>query len=86
MSMLSPNAFIELECEGKSYKELLVIRDELLDGIYAFEEGNISPEAKMICPSPDVIYQMDLDYLGELCKLISETYRKEVNGDDDEDA
>lgn len=76
--MISPESFIEFECKGKSYKELLKIRDGLLEEIYAFENGNISPEARMIDPSPEVVYQMNLKYLGELCKLISETYNQEV--------
>lgn len=78
MSMISPDSFIKTECEGKSYKELLKIREELLEEIYAFERGSISPESRMICPSPEVVYQMNLEYLGELCKLISNTYNTEV--------
>lgn len=77
MSMISPDTFIDLRCKGKTYKELLEIRDELLDEIYAFENGNISPEARMIMPSPEVRYQVNLEYLGELCKLISEAYNNE---------
>lgn len=84
MSMISPNGFIEFECKGKTYKELLEIRDELLMGIYDFENGRISSEAKMIQPSPEVMYQMDLEYLGELCKLISETYNLEARSRDEE--
>ncbi|MBR3564142.1 MAG: hypothetical protein IKN92_05065 [Clostridia bacterium] len=76
--MISPESFIEFECKGKSYKELLKIRDELLESVYDFEKGRISSEEKMIMPSPEVVYQMNLEYLGELCKLISETYNKEV--------
>lgn len=82
--MISPEAYIELECKGKSYTELLKMRDELLEDIYAFEKDQISPEAKMINPSPEVIYQMNLEYLGALCKLISETYNTEVVWKDEE--
>ncbi len=78
MSMISPEAFIEFECKDKSYKELLKIREELLKSIHDFENSDISQEAMLICPSPDVVYQMNLEYLGELCKLISETYNREV--------
>ena len=74
---ISPNTFIDHRCKGKAYKELLKIRDELLDEIYAFENGNISPEARMIMPSSEVRYQVNLEYLGELCKLISEVYNNE---------
>lgn len=76
--MISPESFIEFECKGKSYKELLKIRDEILASVYDFENGRISSEEKMIMPSPEVKYQMNLEYLGVLCKLISETYNQEV--------
>lgn len=85
MSMISPGTFIEFECKGKSYKELLKMRDELLEEIYAFENGNVSLEARMMCPSPEVVYQMNLEYLGELCKLISDTYNSEVVWKDEEE-
>ena len=78
MSMISPGTFIEFECKGKSYKELL-------EEIYAFENGKISPEERMVCPSPEVVYQMNLEYLGELCKLISDTYNSEVVWKDEEE-
>lgn len=29
-------------------------------------------------PSPDVMYQMNLDYLSALCKFMSEKYNKEI--------
>ena len=76
--MISPESFIEFECKGKSYKELLKIRDELLASVCDFENGRFSSEEKMIMPSPEVKYQMNLEYLGVLCKLISETYSREV--------
>ena len=79
MSMISPKSFIEFECKGKSYKELIEIRNELLEEIHAFEEGNIDPEDVFMLPSPETVYSMNLEYLGELCKLISETYDDEVN-------
>ena len=83
MSMISPKAFIELECKGKTYKELLKIRDELLKSILDYEKGKISPEEWDILPSPEAIYQNDLECLGELCMLISETYNKEQNSEEE---
>ena len=77
MSMISPETFIEFECKGKSYKELLKIRDDLLRDVRAFEKGKTSSEITMH-PSPEVIYQVHLEYLGELCKLIAEKYNSEV--------
>ena len=85
MSMISPETFIEHICNGKSYKELLKMRDELLEDIYAFENGDIAPSDRMICPSPEVIYQMDLEYLSALCMLIEETYCNEVVWKDEEE-
>ncbi len=81
MSMISPKAFIELECKGKTYKELLKIRDELLKSILDFENDKISPGKWNILPGPETIYQSDLECLGELCMLISETYNKERNSE-----
>ena len=77
MSMISPESFIEFECKDKSYKELLKTRDSLIREVRAFEKGKTSSEI-MMDPSPEVIYQMNLEYLGELCKLISEKYNTEV--------
>lgn len=78
MSMISPQSFIEYECKGKTYKELLEIRDRLLEEICAFENGDIDPEDIFVYPSPETVYQMDLEYLGELCRLISDRYGEEV--------
>lgn len=40
----------------------------------------------MIHPSPEVFYQCNLEYLGELCKLISEKYNQEyIWGEEDEE-
>ena len=83
MSMISPKAFIEFECKGKTYKELLKIRDELIKNILDYESGNTSPEDWNTLPSPDTIYQSDLECLGELCMLISETYSKERNSEEE---
>ncbi|MBR2740251.1 MAG: hypothetical protein IKD87_06240 [Oscillospiraceae bacterium] len=37
-----------------------------------------------ILPSPETVYEMNLEYLGELCKLISETYAEETAKEDEE--
>ena len=74
--MISPELYIE-QYNDLTYKELLAIRDELLDEIRAFENGSIPEEAKMIMPSPDTIYQCNLEYLSEVCALLVEKYREE---------
>lgn len=74
--MISPASYIDSQKE-KKYKELLEERNKLLSDIYKFENDNIKNSGLIIDPSPEVIYQCDLMYLGELCKLISEKYNKE---------
>lgn len=74
--MISPELYVE-ELKDKSYKDLLKKREELLEKIYIFENGKIDEKEFMLKPSPDVKYQMHLEYLGELCKLIAEKYREE---------
>ena len=84
MSMISPKTFIELECKGKTYKELTKIRDELIKDIFEFEKGKMTAQDYRILPSPETVYEMNLEYLGELCKLISETYAEETAKEDEE--
>ena len=73
--MISPEEFIE-EYKNKSYAELLPIRDELLEEIRAFENHTYDPEMDMFHPSPEVIYQCNLEYMGKLCELISKKYNQ----------
>jgi len=83
--MISPQSFVE-SYKNKSYKELLPVRDKLMKEIRAFERRTYNPELVMISPSPEVIYQCNLLYLGELCALIAEKYNQEfIWGDADEE-
>ena len=75
--MISPEYFIKSQCRGKTYAELLEIREELLEEIREFENRIEEVEKVLMCPSPEVIYQMNLQYLGKLCELIAETYNEE---------
>lgn len=74
--MISPNGFVE-ELKDKPYKELLKERDKLIRQIRAFEKDKVPESEYSICPSSEVVYQMNLQYLGELCNLIAEKYNKE---------
>ena len=74
--MISPNCYIE-DQKDKSYKQLLKEREELLKAIYSFENEEIEQGEMFYSPSPEVVYQMNLEYLGELCKLISKKYNEE---------
>ena len=87
--MISPEFFIE-QYKDKRYEELLPVRDNLLEEIRAFENRTYDPELDSWRPSPDVIYQFNLEYLGKLCELIAEKYRQECDEEeydeeDDED-
>lgn len=74
--MISPDSAI-LEVQDMSYKKLLAKRDEVLEDIYAFEQGKLPKEAFLIDPSPDAFYQWNLEYLGLLCKLIADKFEDE---------
>lgn len=79
--MISPETFISLY-KNKSYHELLKIRESLLNDIYTFESikpGDVVDDVELIEPSEDVVYQSNLEYLAELCKLIAKKYRQEVD-------
>ena len=78
--MLSPCNFIH-EYKDADYPELMKIRDRLVKDILEFERkemaGDRSGEEWQICPSPEVRYQMHLEYLAALCKLMQERYNTE---------
>jgi hypothetical protein len=82
--MISPEMYLA-EHEDKKYKDLLPERDRLVKAILEFENKTYDPELDGMCPAPEVFYQMNLQYLGKLCELISEKYNKEYvwgEGDD----
>ena len=83
--MISPECYIE-ELKGKTYKQLIEERNELIKDIFEFEEkemaGNRSGEEWLICPSPEVVYQSNLEYLSKLCEYMQQRYNKKyVHGD-----
>ena len=73
MSMISPNVFVK-PLEDEPYEKLLSIRDELMQDILDFEAHRDEPKVHDIYPTPETRYQMNLEYLGELCKLIADKY------------
>ncbi len=76
MTMISPQNYIEKQ-KDKSYEELVKERDRLIRDVRYFEK-HIKELTENVCihPSPDVKYQVHLDYLGELCKLISDKFNE----------
>ena len=82
--MASPDEFA-LDLEGKSYQELRKGREELVKAVESFErerlehaeEGCALPGEMHIDPGPDVQYQMNLEYLAQVCEMLSEQFNRE---------
>ncbi len=81
--MISPGGYID-ELRDADYNTLIEERDQLIEAIAEFERkekaGDRSGEEWRILPSPEVQYQMNLQYLSEVCKLM---YEKYMEGKDD---
>lgn len=82
MSMISPETFAH-EHADKTYEELIEIRNDLFNDIKRFEatprnEGS----GFIICPGPDVVYQMNHEYLSKICWLIVQKFQKEQELED----
>ncbi len=75
--MISPGGYIE-ELKDADYNSLIEERDQLIEAISEFERkekaGDRSGEEWRFMPNPEVQYQMNLQYLSELCKLMHEKY------------
>ena len=79
MTMMAPQSYVD-DLEGESYEKIIKERDKLIREIRHFEkhrEEIMNSEEAYICPSPDVVYQMNLEYLGALCMLISKKFNEE---------
>lgn len=78
--MISPGVYVG-GLKTKSYPELIKARDRLVRELRSFEKaetaGDRSDPEWQYCPSPEVRYQVYLEYLAELCKLMSERYNEE---------
>lgn len=87
--MISPLSYIA-EHENDTFEQLLQERDCLIAEIHELEKivysEDRSDEAWSICPQPDVRYQMNLDYLSELCAFISKKYNREIVWKDAEES
>ena len=78
MSMISPETFAE-EHADKTYEELIEVRNELIRDIKQFEKNpsNEGTDFIMICPGPDVVYQMNYEYLSKICLLIVQKFQEQ---------
>ena len=78
MTMIAPQSYVD-DLEGESYEQMIKERDKLIREIRHFEkhrEEIMNSEEAQICPSPDVIYQWNLDALGFLCMSISRKFNE----------
>ena len=79
--MISPESYIE-KLQDNSYEELLKVRDRLIRKVRHFEKhkAEIMNQELVIHPSPDVVYQWNLEALGMLFKLLQEKFNEEYEG------
>ena len=78
--MISPASYIE-RFEKVEYMDLIKERDDLMQAIRRYEKlemaGDRSGDEWNFMPSPDVQYQVHLEYLSALCALMKEKYNDE---------
>ena len=75
--VISPQSFVE-NLENKEYETLIKEKNKLIDEIKRFEENKMTDSEICMDPSPEVIYQCNLLYLSELCKLIHDKFNKRI--------
>ena len=78
--MIAPSIYKD-GLETKSYPDLMKERDRLIAFMHQFEaeeiKGDRSNPAWQCRPSPDVQYQVYLEYLADLCQVMHERYNHE---------
>ncbi len=80
--MMDPKSYIMMH-EKDSFPQLIKERDKLFAELrrwekLVFEDKERLDDAWMFKPSPQVHYQMTLEYLAELCLFIENKYNKEI--------
>lgn len=81
--MISPASFAD-EHRGKSFEELIMIKDELMREIKRFENDQVPEEEYAIEPNPETRYSSNLEYMVEISKLIQEAFQKIMDEDQPE--
>ncbi len=78
--MISPETYTA-ELEDKPYPDLIRERDRMIQYLHDFEKketaGDRSDPEWGCSPSPEVRYQMYLEYLSALCDRMQERYNEE---------
>lgn len=71
----SPRDYIE-ELESKTYEELLVERDKLIQEMKLFElnSKNIIKNSENTIPRPEIVYELSFEYLALLSRLITRKF------------
>ncbi len=82
--MISPESYIK-EFEDAGYRRLIQERNHLVNFIKKFEKDEMAGDRSgfdwRISPSPEVRYQLYLEYLSKLCLLMRDKYNQDyVNG------
>ena len=79
--MVSPQSYVD-EFRHESFDKLIAERERLYKELKEIEKDVFDSERKSdawrINPSPDVLYQMQLEYMAALCQFIAEKYQTEV--------
>ena len=79
--MIDPTSYIDNH-KDDTFEQLMAERDSLFQEIKELEEIVYKDDRGRsewnICPGPDVRYQMDLEYLAEICNFIREKYNTEI--------
>ncbi len=83
--MISPQSYV-FKFRDADYKTLIDARTRLIEDLIRFEQNEMdsdrSGNAWMKSPSPEVIYQVKLEYLAALCRFMQQKYNKDyVRGD-----
>lgn len=78
--LISPEEFERIN-QNKPYSELLYVRNNLLDKILKFERQK-ETKSNIVCLSPKVVYQYNLEYLGKICSLLAHKYNWEFANSD----
>ena len=72
--MPCPKGFIE-RLKNKNLEDLLEEQSDLVHEIWEYEHRDkLLDDEFTLCPTPDVVYQMNQEYLDEICILIGEKY------------
>ena len=75
--MIDPLTF-KKEFENAPLIKIIKERDKIIREIRKYEKGKIPKEEYFIDPNPEVVYYCNNLYLAELCYLINEKSKKEV--------